>query len=562
MKSIKDIDLSPKPGKKYWKNGHREWREEFIYFLLVDRFHDNNKRHSAEFGSAHSGFGNEVQLGKLCGGTLRGIINHLTYIKDLGCTSVWLSPVFKNNPESYHGYAIENYLEVDERFGTKNDLEELVEMAHDLDMRVYLDIVLHHVGDNWCYPNGNEYFYHEGTEFPFGEWRYPDRPVPIELRNPALYGRKGQIKNFDAYPETREGDFFSLKAFKNDESREAIYVQKLLTAIHCYWIRELDIDGFRLDAVKHMGALSISRFCSYVREYAYSLGKKNFFLFGEIVGADAMASKYIGSSTLATYNDQNIYYGLNSALDFQLHFLLEGVIKGKDSPHKLIERYEELQKNALERGEYGEFLVTFLDNHDQIGDSFKHRFGHDAEPAQIIAGIAFLLCALGTPCIYYGTEQGFDGCGKGDRYIRECMFNPNDKNTNVLNQQSEIYKAISTIAKFRNESNVLKFGRMFIREVSKDAVHFHLPECHKCTLAFSRILYNQEVLFVFNSSTSDVKEEHILVDCQLNLNHKWMRPVYGLKTNVEILHSENPANPVCYIKLYLKPMQLVILKNY
>lgn len=562
MKSIKDIDLSPKPGKKYWKNGHREWREEFIYFLLVDRFHDNNKRHSAEFDSVHSGFGDEVQLGKLCGGTLRGIINHLTYIKDLGCTAVWLSPVFKNNPESYHGYAIENYLEVDERFGTKNDLEELVEMAHDLDMRVYLDIVLHHVGDNWCYPNGNEYFYHEGTEFPFGEWRYPDRPVPIELRNPALYGRKGQIKNFDAYPETREGDFFSLKAFKNDESKEAIYVQKLLTAIHCYWIRELDIDGFRLDAVKHMGELSISRFCSYVREYAYSLGKKNLFLFGEIVGADAMASKYVGSRTLAIYNDQNIYYGLNSALDFQLHFLLEGVIKGKDSPHKLIERYEELQKNALERGEYGEFLVTFLDNHDQIGDDFKHRFGHDAEPAQIIAGIAFLLCALGTPCIYYGTEQGLDGCGKGDRYIRECMFNPNDKNTNVLNQQSEIYKAISSIAKFRNESNVLKFGRMFMRETSKDSIRFHLPECHKCLLAFSRILYDQEVVFAFNSSTSEVKEEYILVDCQLNRNHKWMKPVYGIKTNVEILHSEDPTNPVCYIKLYLKPMQLVILKNY
>ena len=561
MKSIKDIDLSPKPGKKCWKNGDREWREEFIYFLLVDRFHDNNKRHSAEFDSVHSGFGDEMQLGKLCGGTLRGIITHLTYIKDLGCTAVWLSPVFKNNPESYHGYAIENYLEVDERFGTKNELEELVEMAHDLDMRVYLDIVLHHVGDNWCYPNGNEYFYHEGMEFPFGEWRYPDRPVPVELRNPALYGRKGQIRNFDAYPETREGDFFSLKAFKNDESREAIYVQKLLTAIHCYWIRELDIDGFRLDAVKHMGELSISRFCSYVREYAYSLGKKNFFLFGEIVGADAMTSKYVGSKLLATYNDQNIYYGLNSALDFQLHFLLEGVIKGKDSPHKLIERYEELQRNALERGEYGEFLVTFLDNHDQIGNDFKHRFGHDAEPAQIIAGVAFLLCALGTPCIYYGTEQGLDGCGKGDRYIRESMFNPNDKNTNLLNQQSEIYKAIATIAKFRNESNVVKFGRMFILEISKDGIHFHLPECHKCTLAFSRILYNQEALFVFNSSTHDVKQEYVLIDCQLNRDKQWMKPVYGYKSNVEILHSPDPSNPICYIKLYLKPMQLVILKS-
>ena len=227
----------------------------------------------------------------------------------------------------------------------------------------------------------------------------------------------------------------------------------------------------------------------------------------------------------------------------------------------MIERYEELQKNALERGEYGEFLVTFLDNHDQIGNDLKHRFGHDAEPAQIIAGIAFLLCALGTPCIYYGTEQGLDGCGKGDRYIRECMFNPNDKNTNLLNQQSEIYKAIASIAKFRNKSNVLKFGRMFIREISKDGIHFHLPECHNCTLAFSRILYNEEVLFVFNSSTHDVKKEYILIDCQLNRDKQWMNPVYGYKSNVEILHSPDPSNPICHIKLYLKPMQLVILKS-
>jgi glycosidase len=561
MKSVHDIELSPKPGKKYWRNCHREWREEFIYFLLVDRFHDSNRRHTADFGVRHPGFGDDTELVKQCGGTLRGIINHLEYIKDLGCTAIWLSPVFKNNPESYHGYAIENYLEIDERFGTKADLEDLVEMAHNYDMRVFLDIVLHHTGNNWVYPEGKEYYYHKGIEFPFGGWRYEDKPVPVELRNPSVYGRKGQIRNFDEYPETRDGDFFSLKAFKNDESREALYVQKILTAIHCYWIREVDIDGFRLDAVKHMGELAISRFCSYIREYAYSLGKRNFFLFGELVGSDALVNNYVGPKTLTTYNDQNLYYGLNSVLDFQLYFALAGVIKGKDSPEKLIERYAELQKNALDRGEYGEFLVTFLDNHDQIGDAFKHRFGYNAEPEQIIAGVAFLLCALGIPCLYYGTEQGFDGCGKGDRYIRECMFNPDDKNTNLLNQQSNIYKAIASIANFRKENNVLKFGRMFMRETSKDGIRFHLPECNKCILAFSRILYDQEVLFIFNSSTCDAKEEYLLVDCQLNRHRKWMKPVYGLKTNVEILHSENPANPVCYIKLYLKPMQLIILKN-
>jgi hypothetical protein len=103
---------------------------------------------------------------------------------------------------------------------------------------------------------------------------------------------------------------------------------------------------------------------------------------------------------------------------------------------------------------------------------------------------------------------------------------------------------------------------MFIREISKDGIHFHLPECNKCTLAFSRILYDQEVVFIFNSSASDAKEEYILVDQQLNRGKKWMKPVYGKKSNVEIIVSENPAKPICFIKLHLKPMELVILKNF
>jgi glycosidase len=564
MKSIQEIDLSPRQGKSYWRNCLREWREEFIYFLMVDRFHDNSNRHTAAFDVRHHGFGAGEQLSKTCGGTLRGIIQHLDYIQQLGCTAVWLSPIFKNNPESYHGYAIENYLEIDERFGTKSDLEELVDRAHSYDMRVFLDIVLHHSGNNWYYPEQKEYVYTNGMEFPFGEWRYPDRPIPLELRDPALYSRKGQIKSFDAYPETREGDFFNLKAFKNDESGEAIYVQKILTAIHCYWIRETDIDGFRLDAVKHMGALAINRFCSYVREYAYSLGKRNFFLFGEVVGADDVCNLYIGPKTLITYNDQNIYYGLNSVLDFQLYFLLEGVIKGKDSPGRLIDRYIQLQKNAIERGEYGEFLITFIDNHDQVGYDFKKRFGYNAEPAQIIAGMAFLLCALGTPCIYYGTEQGLDGCGNSDRYVRECMFNPDDKYTNLFNTQSEIYEAIAAIARFRNETNILRFGRMFMRELSNDGIHFHLPNCHKCTLAFSRVLFDQEVVFVYNSSNSETKEECIIVDGQLNKANSYMQTVYGNKNkgNVRILHCDKPGNEISYIKLHLDPLELVILRNF
>ncbi len=184
--SINDLDLSPKPGKVYWKNCDREWREEFIYFLMVDRFHDDHERRPADSTGKTAGFGSEDQLKISCGGTIRGITRHLGYIKELGCTSLWLSPVFENNVESYHGYAIQDYTRIDKRFGTKEDLAELVDAAHAMDMRVFLDIVLHHSGNNWYYPDKNDYYYYDGAIFPFGEWRYKDKPMPVELRNPDL----------------------------------------------------------------------------------------------------------------------------------------------------------------------------------------------------------------------------------------------------------------------------------------------------------------------------------------------------------------------------------------
>ena len=563
--SIEEIDLAPKPGKEYWKNCHREWREEFIYFLLVDRFHDSLTRKPMNTTRA-KGFGNEEQLKTICGGTIRGIINNLDYISGLGCTALWLSPLFENNPESYHGYAIQNYLEIDKRFGSKEDLEELVDAAHKLDMRVFLDVVLHHSGNNWFYPNDVPYKYYDGATFPLGGWRSDDHPIPIELRDPELYGRKGQIQNYDAYPETREGDFQELKAFRMDDSPEARYVQDILIQTHCYWIKEVDIDGFRLDAVKHMGEEAISSFCSHIREYAYSLGKKNFFLFGELVGSEDTYNRYIGPTTTATVDGQNIYYGLNSVLDFPLYHILADVIKGNASPQRLIERYQSLHTNALGRGDFGEFLVTFIDNHDQVGQSFKHRLGKDATEEQIIAGIGFLLCALGTPCIYYGTEQGFDGSGENDSSIREAMFNLDDQVTNSLNRSSRIYQGISKIASIRKESSTLKFGHMHMRKVSSDGKYFHLPECEKCLIAFSRVLFNQEILVAFNSSTTEEKDEYVTVkrlsagkSGQPLAESSFFNFLYGNTGTVKVL--ENPDDSRHFIKLNLKPMQFVILSN-
>jgi hypothetical protein len=87
--------------------------------------------------------------------------------------AIWLSPIFENNDGAYHGYNINNYLGVDPNFGTKEDLVELVEAAHARNppIRIILDIVVNHSGDNWFYPGDVDYFYFKDEQFPFGDWR-------------------------------------------------------------------------------------------------------------------------------------------------------------------------------------------------------------------------------------------------------------------------------------------------------------------------------------------------------------------------------------------------------
>lgn len=560
--SIAEIDFNPIPGKRYW-NCDREWREEFIYFLMVDRFHDNrNRTPKKESEQKQKGSGTQAQLKKFCGGTLKGIINHLDYIENLGCTALWLSPVFENNDKEdcYHGYSIQSYLHVDLRFGTKQDLIELVDAAHSRKMRVFLDVVVNHSGDNWFYPGKHPYYYSNDIQFPFGGWHRDDRPIPTELRKPEYYHRRGEIRNWDAYPETRHGDFFSLKGFNNDDDPDGLILQDILIKAHRYWMREADIDGFRMDAVKHMGELAVARFCSEIREYAYRLGKRWFFLFGELVAGDDAINGYVGPNTPTQVNNKTVYFGLTSVLDFPLYWTLPGAIKGLSSPKGLIDRYEGLRNHALSRGELGRYLVTFVDNHDQIGQDYKRRFAADTPKEQVIAGIGYLLCALGTPCIYYGTEQGFSGKGEGDEFIREAMFDLDDPQNNYLNQDCVIYQEIAKIAQINQQVEALRFGRMYFREISGNGRDFGLPQGQPCTLAFSRMLAGEEVLVAYNTSFDRRRNDFVIVDSGIHKVGDWMKFLYGKDGVVTVQKHPDVGNHSLFVQLELEPRQFVILQ--
>src|SRR3954452_20216360 len=152
------------------RSGHTpspvDWRDEILYFLLPDRFSDGgeagrqmlSRQEIRDLRSRPDRDGwnwqQWAESGKRWqGGTLGGIRGRLDYLEQLGITALWIGPVFRQRArlDTYHGYGIQNFLDIDARFGTRQDLVDLVAAAHERGLRVILDVIVNHSGDNWAY---------------------------------------------------------------------------------------------------------------------------------------------------------------------------------------------------------------------------------------------------------------------------------------------------------------------------------------------------------------------------------------------------------------------------
>lgn len=547
-RSIDAIDLRALAGEKTYFPSPDEWEDQVLYFLLVDRFSDGKESERSLFHDedrdqvVREGRDDQWRDARHLwqGGTLRGVQSKLDYLEKLGITTIWLSPIFKQIAyhQSYHGYGIQNFLAIDPHFGNEEDLKALVEAAHERGMRVVLDIVINHAGDVFGYaeqptPYRPDPYPVAGFRDAEGQARLKPEEIrepeeglwPVELQSEACFERKGEIQDWEAFPEYIEGDFMSLKAFalgSEDEEGDFVPTPALIALTRCYqyWMAAADIDGFRMDTVKHLPVGATRYFVREIEEYARTLGKRNFAMIGEITGGFEFAIQMLKNT------------GLTAALGINhIPNRLEGMAKGHEDP----KAYFDIFSNAKILGPdehlwYKDNVVTMFDDHDMVSlpEPHKYRFAAEEETRDLVANAVFLnVFTLGIPCLYYGTEVGFDGAGGDDAYIRENMFGGafgafRTQEKHFFDESRWLYQAIAKMLRWRREHVTLSHGRQYLRPMapSREAP-FLLPEKvdgerYTDLVAWSRVHSGEEILLAMSTHLEASLTRWVCVDRTLH----------------------------------------------
>ncbi|MBI5513923.1 MAG: alpha-amylase [Deltaproteobacteria bacterium] len=483
-----------------------DWRDEVIYQLLVDRFGDGDTGNNFRV--------DRTALGRYQGGDWQGVIDHLDYLQALGVTTLWISPVLRNVDsdagfDGYHGYWASDLTLPNPHFGDLATLRRLVREAHARGLKVLLDIVTNHMGQLFYYdinnngrpdetvagsgavrqyenPGGTSSALSRATEYdpdfndrgpvqaytslgPAGDapvvflnipelFRTPPRydilPSQAVLASPFGYHRRGRIVSYDNDAATHQpgaqvllGDF---PGGLKDVATERDDVRLAMIEAYWRWVELTDLDGFRIDTLKHVEHEFWQAFAAGftvrqpglpghpvgsrvagIRERAMRAGKRNFFMFGEAFDGDG---QLVGSYTGPNEMDSVFYFPQKYRVFDNIFQCGDG--RTRDAENLRRERDRDYSQTPQPLGvgvPPSQLLVNFMDNHDVsrflyglnptvAGDLL--RGGRDCrsgvldarDPAarermipRLHAALTYLLTEEGIPCIYYGTEQDFHG---------------------------------------------------------------------------------------------------------------------------------------------------------
>lgn len=458
---------TPVPAPVNW------WKDAVFYEIFVRSFYDSN--------------GDGI-------GDFNGITAKLDYLNDgdpntntdLGITGLWLMPIFPS--PSYHGYDVTDYYDVNPQYGTLDDFKNLVSEAHQRGIQIVIDLVINHTSDQHPWFKDAK----RDVNSPYRNWYIWSDTKP-DYKGPW---------NQTVWHSSTTGFYYGIfQPFMPDLNYENPEVTAEMTKVYSFWLKDVGVDGFRLDAAKHLieeGALQQNTDAThawYQQMYpVYKEMNPNAMTVGELFGDSmSVAENYV--------NDQEF----DLIFNFQLATtIIKSVQAGRA---KTTSQMIDTSNKFLSEFQYAPFLT----NHDQ--NRVMNELGNDVNKAKVAASV--MLTTPGTPFLYYGEEIGMSGA-KPDENIRRPMQwsaeanggfttgkpwrapDTNFTDVNVEQQNSDPQSLLShyrALIQTRADHEALRTGQYYI--VKSDA-----PQIY----AALRVSDNETILVLVNLSEETISD--------------------------------------------------------
>ncbi len=423
---------------------------DVVYLLMPDRFANGAAQNDVVAGMRETVCDSNIPMARH-GGDLKGMTDRLDYLAELGITAIWPTPVLENDMEveSYHGYAITNYYNVDPRFGTNEDYRNFVSQAHQRGIKVIKDLVFNHCG------SFNPLF----TDMPQKDWfNFDGQYVQSSYRTAAVAD-----VNASQFDRTRTVDGWFVKTMPDWNQKNRL-VRDYLIQTSIWWIEYAQIDGIRQDTYPYCDFDAMVEWCERIeKEFP------GFNIVGEAwINNNVGVSVWQKDSKLASRNSK-----LKSVMDFPLMSLLNYVCDENTDAwdHGFARLYEYLGQDGVFADT--NHLLTFLDNHDT--DRFQKNEVMANDTTRYKQALSLLLTLRGIPQLYYGNEVGMAANkSKGDGALRQNFPGgwPGDANDAFSPEgrtdlQNWYYNTTRNLLQWRKTNEAVHYGKL---------THFHVRD--------------------------------------------------------------------------------------
>lgn len=466
-------------------------------------------------------------------GDLNGVRQKLDYLVELGIERIWLMPIMPS--PSYHKYDVTDYRNIHQDYGSLEDFKLLVQEAHDKNIQVLLDLVVNHT--SWAHPWFRQA--KQGPNNPFRDyymWADKDSIADVIEKKTVTYDSDNLTQWHAVRGNTRDEHYYGF-FYKGmpDLNFDNPKVKSEVFEIGKYWLTEMEVDGFRLDAAKYIFPENRAEdnhrwwleFRAEMQKY-----NPNVYLVGEVWAETDITAPFL--------------QGLSAVFNFDMSFAIPEVLNAGKDTIDLIGKYIAIQEQYSRFSD--EFVdATFLKNHDQ--NRILSELGGDLNKAKVAASL--LLTLPGSPYLYYGEELGMLG-KKPDEHIREPFLWKKDsldpgqprwikakystsKSVRPLDQQikdpGSLYHHYKSMIGLRKENEVLRYGNVV-----------KAPFDNAGVLAFIRSWEGRSLLVVHNISPSPQKVD------------------LGLTPYKQISFKNDKASEVLESSLKINPYSIVILE--